>query len=53
MMTEAKGFKMPFVKWTFWCSSEEGITSLSLCERDVIWAAESLCIKGRKGCSSL
>lgn len=24
MITEAKDFKMPFVKWTFWCRSEEG-----------------------------
>lgn len=23
MITEAKGFEMPFVKWTFWCESEE------------------------------
>lgn len=22
-MTEAKGFEMPFVKWTFWCESKE------------------------------
>lgn len=23
MITEAKGFEMPFVKWPFWCVSEE------------------------------
>lgn len=22
MIAEAKGFEMPFVKWTFWCKSE-------------------------------
>lgn len=22
-ITEAKGFEMPFVKWTVWCKSEE------------------------------